>query len=201
MLTLHEPNETILAFGKGRLFNETISQFKINKTELTNNLPFFYKEENVTCVAMRHADLPFMLEKKHIDIAVGSSVWFLNDASKNLKKAFSLNSKNYRLSIIRRNKTSIDGIKRVATRFENIARDFFQKHNMDIEIIPMSGNHEISLLLGFADAIIDVIETGNTIKKLELNEIEVIATLGHEIWLRNDENFSTLAKKVMFMLN
>ena len=205
MITMRESKETILAFGKGRLFDETLSQFKFKfnelEPELIHNQILFHKENDMVCVTMRHADLPFMLEKKYIDIAVGSSVWFLNNTNQNLRKAFDMNCKNYRLSVISKNKTSLSNIRRVATRFENIARDYFLKHDMDIEIIPMSGNHEVSLLLGFADAIIDVVETGNTIKRLHLNEIEVIASLGHEIWLRDDENFATLADKVGSLLN
>ncbi|HZH71407.1 MAG TPA: ATP phosphoribosyltransferase [Mariniphaga sp.] len=197
---MHESDEIVLAFGKGRLFEETLSQFKFYVHEHVNDLLIFHKKQNVTCVAMRHADLPFMLEKGHIDIAVGSSVWFINYINKNLKKAFSFSKNKYRLSIISRNKISLGNIKKVATRFENITRDFFQKKNMDIEIIPMSGNHEVSLLLGFADAIIDVVETGNTINKLNLEEIEVIEILSHEIWLRDDENFLMLANKVASLL-
>lgn len=199
---MRESNEIILAFGKGRLLDETISQFKFNTLDLdlTYNEILFHKEDNLTCVTMRHADLPFMLEEKHIDIAVGSSVWFLNNTNNNLKKAFDINCKNYRLSVISQHTLALGNIKKVATRFENIARDFFENHGLDIEIIPMSGNHEVALLLGIADAIIDVVETGNTIKRLNLHEVEVIASLGHEIWLREDENYSLLYDKVASLL-
>jgi ATP phosphoribosyltransferase len=202
-MNMRESNEIILAFGKGRLLDETISQFKFNTLDLdlTHNEILFHKEDNLTCVTMRHADLPFMLEEKHIDIAVGSSVWFLNNTNKNLKKAFDINCKNYRLSVISRHTQALGNIKKVATRFENIARDFFENHGLDIEIIPMSGNHEVALLLGIADAIIDVVETGNTIKRLNLHEVEVIASLGHEIWLREDENYSFLYDKVASLLH
>lgn len=66
------------------------------------------------------------------------------------------------------------GKKVIATKFENIAREFFAGKQKDIEIIKIEGSVEIAPLLGFADGIVDIVETGTTLRE---NGLEVIETV------------------------
>lgn len=53
---------------------------------------------------------------------------------------------------------------RIGTKYPNVARDYFQSRNMDVEIIKIDGSVELSPLLGLVDGIVDIMETGNTLK-------------------------------------
>ncbi|MGT2749656.1 ATP phosphoribosyltransferase [Streptococcus orisasini] len=53
--------------------------------------------------------------------------------------------------------------KRIATKYPTVARDYFKKKGEDVEIISIQGSVEISPVLGLADAIVDIVETGNTL--------------------------------------
>lgn len=53
--------------------------------------------------------------------------------------------------------------KRIATKYPTVARDYFNKKGEDVEIISIQGSVEISPVLGLADAIVDIVETGNTL--------------------------------------
>lgn len=61
---------------------------------------------------------------------------------------------------------------RVATKFPNIALDHFQKHGREIEIIKLNGSIEIAPLLNLSDVIVDIVETGTTLKENNLEVIE-----------------------------
>jgi len=67
--------------------------------------------------------------------------------------------------------------KRIATKYPNVARRFFEEKCMDVEIIKIEGSVELAPLLGLSDAIVDIIETGNTLKENGLEIIEEICTI------------------------
>ena len=64
--------------------------------------------------------------------------------------------------------------RRIATKYPKVARDFFAKKGMDVEIIKIEGSVELAPLLGIADAIVDIVETGTTMKENGLQPIEDI---------------------------
>ncbi|GHU52794.1 ATP phosphoribosyltransferase [Clostridia bacterium] len=73
------------------------------------------------------------------------------------------------------NKKNVDfyegsGVKTIATKYPNIARSFFESKNMDVRIIKIEGSVEVAPILGLADGIVDIVETGNT---LVANGLEV----------------------------
>ena len=61
---------------------------------------------------------------------------------------------------------------RVATKYVNIAKDFYGSRNRDIEIIKLNGSIELAPILGLSDVIVDIVETGNTLKENHLKVIE-----------------------------
>ena len=66
------------------------------------------------------------------------------------------------------------GMFRVATKYARIAGNHFGSKGIPVEIIPLSGSVELAPRLGLADAIVDLVETGRTLKENGLNVVEVI---------------------------
>ncbi|GFH42803.1 ATP phosphoribosyltransferase [Lactococcus hodotermopsidis] len=64
--------------------------------------------------------------------------------------------------------------KKIATKYPTVATAFFQAKNEDVEIISIQGSVEIAPVLGLTDAIVDIVETGNTLRENGLVEIEDI---------------------------
>lgn len=64
--------------------------------------------------------------------------------------------------------------KTIATKYPNVARAFFERKAMDVRIIKIEGSVELAPLLGLSDAIVDIVETGSTLKE---NGLEVIETI------------------------
>lgn len=65
--------------------------------------------------------------------------------------------------------------RRIATKYPNVARSFFEKKGMDVSIIKIEGSVELAPILDLADAIVDIVETGATLKENGLVPIEDVA--------------------------
>jgi ATP phosphoribosyltransferase len=63
---------------------------------------------------------------------------------------------------------------RVATKYPRLARSHFQRQGLSVEIIPLTGSIELAPLVGLADLVVDVVETGRTLKENGLVELEEI---------------------------
>jgi ATP phosphoribosyltransferase len=68
-------------------------------------------------------------------------------------------------------------IKKIATKYPSVARNFFRQQGIDVEIIKIEGSVELAPILGIADAIVDIVETGITLKENGLEVVENICDI------------------------
>ncbi|MGN0585649.1 MAG: ATP phosphoribosyltransferase [Oscillospiraceae bacterium] len=68
-------------------------------------------------------------------------------------------------------------VKTIATKYPNVSRSFFEKKGMDVEIVKIEGSVELAPLLNLSDAIVDIVETGTTLKENGLEVFEDIAPI------------------------
>ena len=80
---------------------------------------------------------------------------------------------------------------RVATKFPNIARDYYEKQGREIDVIGLNGSIEIAPLLGLSDVIVDLVETGKTLLENDLEPIETIVDISARL----------ISNKVSYKLN
>jgi ATP phosphoribosyltransferase len=73
------------------------------------------------------------------------------------------------------------GVKTVATKYSNITRQFFENKGMDVDIVKIEGSVELAPLLGLADGIVDLVETGSTLRENGLEEIEEIVQISARV--------------------
>lgn len=76
-------------------------------------------------------------------------------------------------------------IKTIATKYPNVARTFFEKKGMDIHCIKIEGSVELAPLLGLSDAIVDIVETGTTLKENGLEVFEEIVPISARLIANN----------------
>lgn len=69
------------------------------------------------------------------------------------------------------------GTKTIATKYPNVTRRFFEKQTMDVNVIKIEGSVELAPLLGLSDAIVDIVETGTTLKENGLQVIRDVAPI------------------------
>lgn len=84
---------------------------------------------------------------------------------------------------------------RVATKFPNIARNFYEKESRSIDIIKLNGSIEIAPILGLSDCIVDIVETGKTLKENNLEVIETIVPISARL-IANKASFKFKTKQI-----
>lgn len=65
----------------------------------------------------------------------------------------------------------------IASKYINVARNYFEKKNMDVDLVKIEGSVELAPILGLSDAIVDIVETGTTLKENGLEIAEEICTV------------------------
>ncbi len=75
--------------------------------------------------------------------------------------------------------------RRIASKYPNVTKAFFEAKGMDVDIIKIEGSVELAPILGLADAIVDVVETGTTMKENGLSPIEDVAPISARLIVNN----------------
>jgi len=93
-------------------------------------------------------------------------------------------------------------MKCIATKYPKVAREYFKKRGMDVQIIKIEGSVELAPLLGLSDAIVDIVETGTTLKENGLEIIEEICPISARMIINiasmklKKEEIESLTKKI-----
>ena len=89
---------------------------------------------------------------------------------------------------------------RVATKYVNVAKKFYAGRNRDIDIIKLNGSIELAPILGLSDVIVDIVETGNTIRENHLKVIEEFKDISAR-FIPNKTSFKFENEIISDMLN
>jgi ATP phosphoribosyltransferase len=89
---------------------------------------------------------------------------------------------------------------RVATKYPRITLDYYNGRGVPVEIIPLSGSIELAPLIGLADRIVDLVETGRTLKENGLEVLEVIAESSARLLL-NRAGYQTKREEVLSLIH
>lgn len=90
--------------------------------------------------------------------------------------------------------------KKIATKYPKIAKTYFNNKNEDIEIIKLDGSVELGPVTGLADAIVDIVETGNTLKANGLEVIENICDISTRL-IANTNSINTKNEEIYKLVN
>ena len=174
-----------IALTKGRIENSAIKMFEsagINCSEIRDKgrkLIFDNLEENMQVVLAKAADVLTYVEHGTVDIGIVGKDTLLEE-NKNVYEVLDLKFGccKFALAGLKGNKFDRGyNRKKIATKYPNVARNFFRQRGQDVEIIKIEGSVEIAPILGLTDAIIDIVESGNTLKENGLEVIEDICSI------------------------
>jgi len=124
-------------------------------------------------VLVKPADVPTYVEYGAADAGI-AGLDVLLESRADLVQPVSLNFGYCKIAVAGRD-ASVPKSLRVATKYPNITMEHFNSRGIPVEIIPLSGSIELAPLLGLADRIVDLVETGRTLKDNGLEIMEVIA--------------------------
>lgn len=170
-----------VALPKGRLGQKVYDMFEKAGFECPsikeNNRKLIFENEE-KCVRyfwVKPSDVAIYVERGAADIGVcGKDI--LLEYEPDIYELLDLDIGKCRMAVAAK-KDFRDDTKstlRVATKFQNIAKNFYSKKGRDIDIIHLNGSIEIAPILGLSDVIVDIVETGTTLKE---NNLEVFDTI------------------------
>ena len=189
-----------LALSKGRIFDEIMPLLAaagievLDDPEKSRKLILQTNHSDVRVVLVRASDVPTYVQYGGADMGVcgkdtlieHSAEW--GGASRSgLYQPLDLRIAKCRVSVAAR--ADFDYAKAVkqgsrltvATKYTGIARDFFAKKGVHVDLIKLYGSMELAPLIGLADAIVDLVSTGNTLKANHLVEVEHIMDISSHL--------------------
>ncbi len=175
-----------LALSKGRIFEETLPLLKaagievLEDPEKSRKLILETSRPDVRVVLVRATDVPTYVQYGGADLGVAGKDILLEQGGQGLYQPLDLRIAQCRMSVaVRDDFDYVAAVRqgsrlRVATKYTNCARDHFADKGVHVDVIKLYGSMELAPLTGLADAIVDLVSTGSTLKANHLIEVEQI---------------------------
>jgi ATP phosphoribosyltransferase len=190
-----------LALSKGRIFDETLPLLKaagievLEDPEKSRKLIIGTTNPDLRVVLVRASDVPTYVQYGGADLGVTGldtliehgATWGGGVGAAGLYQPLDLQIAKCRVSVAVRSDFDYASAVRqgsrlkVATKYVGIARDFFAAKGVHVDLIKLYGSMELAPLTGLADAIVDLVSTGNTLKANNLVEVERIMDISSRL--------------------
>jgi ATP phosphoribosyltransferase len=187
-----------LALSKGRIFDETLPLLKaagievLEDPEKSRKLILATSQPDVRVVIVRASDVPTYVQYGGADLGVTGLDTLIEHSADwgggaGLYQPLDLHIAKCRVSVaVRADFDYASAVRqgsrlRVATKYVNIAREFFAAKGVHVDLIKLYGSMELAPLTGLADAIVDLVSTGNTLKANNLIEVERIMDISSRL--------------------
>ncbi len=175
-----------LALSKGRIFEDSLPLLRaagievLDDPEQSRKLILATRDPLVRVVLVRASDVPTYVQYGGADLGVTGLDTLIEHGSQGLYQPPDLKIARCRISVAVRGDFDYESAVRqgsrlrVATKYVSIAREFFAEKGVHVDLIKLYGSMELAPLTGLADAIVDLVSTGGTLKANNLVEIERI---------------------------
>ena len=178
------PNTLNIALPKGRLGEKVYDLFQKSGfpcpelLEKGRKLIFENTQLDVRYFWVKPSDVAIYVERGAADIGVAGKDILL-EYQPDVYELLDLQMGKCRMAVAAKNGFRDDPRRtlRVATKFSNIARQYYLSKGRDIDIIHLNGSIEIAPILGLSDVIVDIVETGTTLKENDLAVTETIVPI------------------------
>lgn len=177
-----------LAISKGRIFDESLPVLKkvgitpledpgaTRRLVLDTNLP------GVRIIIIRAADVPTYVEYGAADMGIAGKDVLMEYTGNGVYEPLDLGIARCRMVLAGPGRVQPERSRlRVATKYVNTTRDYFAKQGRQVEIIRLYGSMELAPVLGLADRIVDLMDTGATLKANGLVPLETIAAISSRV--------------------
>ena len=182
-----------LALSKGRIFEETLPLLKaagieVNEDpEKSRKLILGTNRPDVRVVLVRATDVPTYVQYGGADLGVAGKDVLLEHGGQGLYQPLDLQIAKCRMSVaVRSDFDYAEAVKQgsrisVATKYTTVARQHFADKGVHVDLIKLYGSMELAPLTGLADAIVDLVSTGSTLRANQLVEVEEIMQISSRL--------------------
>lgn len=177
-----------IALSKGRILDETLPLLKeagiepVDDLSRSRKLVFPTTDPAVRLLIIRATDVPTYVQYGGADLGVTGKDVLMEHGGDGLYEPLDLNISRCRLMTAGvKGQPSPRGRLRVATKFVNLARRHYAAQGRQADIIKLYGAMELAPILGLADEIVDIVDTGNTLRANGLEARELIETVSSRL--------------------
>ena len=191
---MNPPTHSVtLALSKGRIFDETLPLLQaagievLEDPEKSRKLILPTNQADVRVVLVRATDVPTYVQYGGADLGVTGLDTLLEHGSQGLYQPLDLQIAKCRMSVAvpadfdYAGKVRQGARLKVATKYVAIAREFFASKGVHVDLVKLYGSMELAPLTGVADAIVDLVSTGSTLKANNLVEVERIMDISSRL--------------------
>lgn len=182
-----------IALSKGRIFEETLPLLSAagivpkDDPESSRKLIISTNDPAVRLIIVRASDVPTYVQYGAADIGVAGKDVLLEHGGDGLYQPLDLEIAKCRLMVAVHNDFDYESVLRrgarirVATKYMQTAREHFSMKGMHVDLIKLYGSMELAPLVGLADAIVDLVSSGATLKANHLRAVEEIRTISSRL--------------------
>ena len=206
----------VIAIAKGRIEKDVYRRLKILNMEDcietdSRKLIFTDEENKITYIHVKPSDVVTYVEKGVADLGiVGKDTILENENDDEVYELLDLGFGKCKFSVAGikgKNNYSKEEILKVATKYPHIAKNYFKSRGQYIDIIKLNGSVELAPIVGLSDVIVDLVETGNTLKVNGLEIVEDMCNISSRIianrvsYKFNKEKIENIVEKFASTLN
>jgi ATP phosphoribosyltransferase len=177
-----------IAVSKGRIYEEALPLLAkmgitpIDDPETSRKLILPTTRDDVQLVIIRATDVPTFVEYGAADMGIAGKDVLIEHGAENLYEPIDLKIACCKLmTAAHKDAPAISGRVRVATKYVTIAKQYFASLGVQAEIIKLYGSMELAPLVGLADCIVDLVDTGNTLRANNLEPRELIMNISSRL--------------------
>lgn len=177
-----------IALSKGRIFKETIPLLAhagiepLDDPETSRKLILDTNHEQIKLVIIRATDVPTYVQWGAADIGVAGKDVLIEHGGEGIYEPLDLNIAKCRMMVAGKPDSSLDGDRlRIATKYVNSAKQHFAAKGQQVDIIKLYGSMELAPIVGLSDLIVDLVESGNTLKANGLVPLEHISDISSRL--------------------
>ncbi len=182
------PGGIVIAVSKGRIFEQAmplLERIGIRPTddpETSRKLVLDTTREGVRLLVIRATDVPTYVEYGAADLGIAGKDVLMEYPGRDYYEPLDLGIARCRLMVAGLRDAGDYGSRpRIATKYERTAREYFARQGVQAEIIKLYGSMELAPLVGLADRIVDLVDTGNTLKANGLVALETICEISSRL--------------------
>jgi ATP phosphoribosyltransferase len=191
-----------VALPKGRLGEKVYAMFENagyecpSIKENNRKLIFENEEKGIRYFWVKPSDVSIYVERGAADIGVAGKDILL-EYTPDVYELLDLNMGKCRMAVAGKKDFYDDNQRtlKVATKFVNIARGYYASKCRDIDIIKLNGSIELAPILGLSDVIVDIVETGTTLKENDLDVVETIVPISARL-IANKASFKFKTEEI-----
>lgn len=178
----------VIALTKGRILDEVLPLLEkagvIPAEDITKSRKLIFDSNlpNVRLMVIRGSDVPTYVELGSADIGIAGKDMIMEYGSRGFYELLDLNIARCRLMTAAPVGAKLDGPRlKVASKFVNVAKQYFSEQGRQVDLIKLNGALELAPIMGLADCIVDIVDTGNTLRANGLEPRDVIADISTRV--------------------